>query len=54
MVKLDVDDNPEAAKRFAVSSFPTMLIFKDGQLADPIIGLTSKKMLTGKLDAQLN
>lgn len=54
VVKLNVDDNPDTAARFGISSIPTLLIFKNGKLVDRIVGLTSKKTLVSKLDAQLN
>jgi thioredoxin 1 len=54
VVKLNVDENPETTTRFGVSSIPTLLIFKNGQVVDRITGFTSKKNLAAKLDAQLN
>ncbi len=54
LVKLNVDENPETAARFGVSSIPTLLIFKNGRVGDRITGFTSKKTLAAKLDAQLN
>jgi thioredoxin 1 len=54
VVKLNVDENPETAARFGVASIPTLLIFKNGQLVDRVVGFTSKKTLADKLDAQLN
>lgn len=54
VVKLNVDEAPETTARFGVSSIPTLLIFKNGQVVDRITGFTSKKILAAKLDAQLN
>jgi thioredoxin 1 len=54
VVKLNVDENPETATRFEISSIPTLLIFKNGRLVDRITGFTSKKTLATRLEAQLN
>jgi thioredoxin 1 len=54
VAKLNVDENPETAARFEVSSIPTLLIFKNGRLVDRVVDFTSKITLAGKLDAQLN
>lgn len=43
--KLDVDQNPETARRFQVMSIPTLLVQKDGQVVDTIIGYHSKEQL---------
>ncbi len=51
--KLNVDENPEVPSRFMIRGIPTLLIFKDGQLADTIVGLASKEDLAGKLEQQL-
>jgi len=37
--KLNVDENPKTATRFYVMSIPTLLLFKEGKLADRIIGV---------------
>lgn len=43
IAKLNVDDNPQTASRFQIASIPTMLIFKDGQLIDRLVGARSKE-----------
>lgn len=48
--KLNVDDNPDTAGTYGVMSIPTLLFFKDGKIADKIVGATSK----GSLEAILN
>ena len=47
--KLNVDDNPLTASRYQIASIPTMLIFKDGQLVDRLIGLQSKPAIVERL-----
>lgn len=51
--KLDVDDNQQTAIKFGVRSIPTLLIFKDGQLKDTIIGAVPKAQIVQKLEAAL-
>ena len=48
--KLNVDENPLTASRYQIASIPTMLIFKDGQLIDRIIGLQSKPVIAERLN----
>lgn len=48
--KLNVDENPQTASRYQIASIPTMLIFKDGQLVDRIIGLQSKPAIAERLN----
>ena len=38
LVKVNVDDNPGTAHRFAVQGIPTLLVFRDGQLVDRSVG----------------
>lgn len=45
IAKLNVDENPESASRFGVMSIPTLILFKDGQPVDKIVGLNSKDSL---------
>jgi thioredoxin 1 len=49
--KLDVDNNPGTASEYQISSIPTLLIFKDGQVVNRVIGAASKKGLTERLNA---
>ena len=49
--KLDVDHNPQIAMQFGIRSIPTLLFFKDGQVVDQMIGASSKRVLSGKLEA---
>lgn len=45
IAKLNVDDNPESASRFGVMSIPTLIVFKDGQPVDKVVGFQSKDAL---------
>ena len=51
--KLNVDENPVTPGKYSVRGIPTLLVFKDGQLADTVVGLTAKEDLAGVLDKQL-
>lgn len=45
IAKVNVDDNPESASRFGVMSIPTLIVFKDGQPVDKVVGFNSKDAL---------
>jgi thioredoxin 1 len=47
--KVNVDNNSEIASKFEIRAIPTILIFKNGNLADTVVGLTSKDDLKAKL-----
>ena len=51
--KLNVDDNQTTAQEFAVTSIPTLLIFKGGKPVDQMVGLQSKDVLANKLKDHL-
>jgi thioredoxin 1 len=55
VLKLDVDANPDVAGRFGILSMPTLIIFKDGQAVDRIIGYRAniKKDIRARLEAVL-
>jgi thioredoxin 1 len=48
--KLDVDANPETAQKFSVMSIPTIIIFKNGEAMQTLIGLQSKDGLKSELE----
>lgn len=50
--KLNVDDNPDIARQYRVMSIPTMIIYKNGEAVDTIVGVAAKKALKEKLDEQ--
>ncbi len=51
MAKLDVDSNQETAKKYKVMNIPTLLFFKNGEVADKQVGAVPKKIIAKKLDA---
>jgi len=51
--KLDVDSNQQTSIKFGVRSIPTLLLFKDGNLKDTIIGAVPKSKIVEKLNAVL-
>jgi thioredoxin 1 len=53
VVKLNVDDNPETAAKYSVMSIPTMLLFKNGEVAHQIVGALPKHRLEQELEESL-
>ena len=51
--KVDVEANQETAAKFGIMSIPTMLIKKDGQVVDTIVGYHTKEQLQKKLEAYI-
>ncbi len=51
--KLDVQAQPAIASKYGVSSIPTLLMFKQGEVADRVVGMQSKDNITAKIDVLL-
>lgn len=49
--KINIDDNPGAAQNFGVSSIPTVMIFKNGQVVDRFVGVRPKAQLQSAIDS---
>lgn len=47
--KVNVDENNELAIKFGIRSIPTMMIFRNGEKVDQLVGLKQKNELVGKL-----
>ncbi len=50
---INVDEQPELASQFGVMSIPTLILFKDGQPVDKMVGLQSKDALKAKISGQM-
>lgn len=49
--KVNIDDNPGVAQRFGISSIPTLLVFKGGDVAQSFVGVRPKSELQQALNA---
>jgi len=53
VAKLDVDSNPRTAMQFGVMSIPTLILFKNGQAVERLVGATPKRSLLTKITPHL-
>ncbi|MDV2684836.1 thioredoxin [Alkalihalophilus sp. As8PL] len=53
IAKLDVDENQETAGKYSVMSIPTLLVFKDGEVVDQVVGFQPKEALAELLNKHL-
>jgi len=53
VVKLDVQNEPTVASQFGIVSIPTLLLFKNGQIVNRMVGLQPKANITQQLNAAL-
>lgn len=53
ILKLDVDENPSTAAKYEVMSIPTLIVFKDAQPVDKVVGFQPKENLAEVLDKHL-
>jgi thioredoxin 1 len=53
IAKLDVDHNPQTSMKFGVMSIPTLLLFKNGEVVEKLIGFMPKERLLGKIKPHL-
>ena len=51
--KVDVDDNQQTSIKYGIRSIPTLLIMKNGQVSDMIVGAVPKAQIVQKLNAAL-
>ena len=50
VAKCDVDSNQAIAIKYGIRSIPTLLIFKDGEVAEQIVGAVPKQHIAAKID----
>ncbi|CDS49298.1 Thioredoxin [Polaromonas sp. CG9_12] len=53
IAKMNVDENREIPAKFGIRGIPTLMLFKDGELAATKVGALSKSQLTAFIDQQL-
>jgi thioredoxin 1 len=53
VVSLNVDENQETAQTYEVLSIPTLILFKDGEIAKKVIGAMPKRRLEAELEPAL-
>ncbi|WP_029247310.1 thioredoxin [Schlesneria paludicola] len=51
--KVNIDDNQQVASDYGISSIPTVMIFKGGQVVDRFVGVTPKAKLSAAIDSHL-
>ncbi len=53
VVKLNVDENPQVAAKYGIMSIPTLILFKNGQVAKQVVGALPKARLQQELEPAL-
>lgn len=51
VIKINIDDSPNSAQNYGVSSIPTLMVFKDGEVVDRFVGMQPKARLQEAIDA---
>jgi thioredoxin 1 len=51
--KVDVDNNQEISMKYGIRNIPTVLIFKNGEVVDKLVGVAPKDVIAEKLSAHL-
>ena len=50
VAKINIDDSPDTAAGYGISSIPTLMIFKDGEVVDRFVGVQPKNRLQEAID----
>lgn len=53
IAKIDIDENTELAEKYGIESVPTMIIFKDGEILNRIVGLYGKNEIIEMIEKYL-
>jgi len=53
VLKVNIDNEQAIARQFSIRSIPTLLIFKNGQVEDTLVGAMSKQAMAGRVDQVL-
>ncbi|WP_416666070.1 thioredoxin [Egbenema bharatensis] len=53
VVKVNTDENPNVASRYGIRSIPTLMIFKEGQRVDMVVGAVPKTTLASTLEKHI-
>lgn len=53
VVKVDIDESSEIASKYGIMGVPTLLYFKEGKIADQLVGAAPKDVILGKLEGLL-
>ncbi|TWU13461.1 Thioredoxin-1 [Symmachiella macrocystis] len=51
VAQVDVDDNPQIAARYGIKALPTLMVFKDGQPVEKVVGAARKAELRARVDS---
>ena len=54
VVKLNTDENPNVASQYGIRSIPTVMIFKNGEKLDTVIGAVPKSTLTSTIEKYID
>ena len=52
VAKINIDENTASAAKYGIRSIPTLLLFKDGQVAQQFVGVQRKEQLVAAIEAQ--
>ena len=50
IAKVNVDEEPELAREFQITSIPALFVIRDGEVADKVVGYRNKEFLLGMLE----
>ncbi len=53
VAKMNIDEHRQVPSRYHISSIPTLLLFKDGEVVDQLVGLVNKQRLSEMIDKHL-